>query len=108
MGLENNKAAHHIRVTEDQSAGITHIGWACNSVSKTDSVPKEAETASWRHALDQELQTAGNPPELDLPRELTFLDVESSLPKLSPLPSASAGEGYVDFLGPLDCLGARC
>ncbi|KAG7133645.1 hypothetical protein HYQ45_008214 [Verticillium longisporum] len=93
MGLENNKAAHHIRVTEDQSAGITHIGWACNSVSKTDSVPKEAETASWRHALDQELQTAGNPPELDLPRELTFLDVESSLPKLSPLPSASAGEG---------------
>ncbi|EEY22599.1 conserved hypothetical protein [Verticillium alfalfae VaMs.102] len=93
MGLENNKAAHHIRVTEDQSAGITHIGWACNSVSKTDSVPKEAETASWRHALDEELQTAGNPPELDLPRELTFLDVESSLPKLSPLPSASAGEG---------------
>ncbi|CRK39037.1 hypothetical protein BN1723_000603 [Verticillium longisporum] len=93
MGLENNKAAHHIRVTEDQSAGITHIGWACNSVSKTDSVLKEADTASWRHALAEELQTAGNPPELDLPRELTFLDVESSLPKLSPLPSASAGEG---------------
>ncbi|KAM0285309.1 hypothetical protein ACHAQH_001498 [Verticillium albo-atrum] len=93
MGLENNKAAHHIRVTEDQSASITHIGWAHNTVAKTGGISREPGTASWRHVLAEELRTAGDPPALDLPRELTFLDVESSLPKLSPLPSASAGEG---------------
>ncbi|KAM0334150.1 hypothetical protein ACHAQA_001170 [Verticillium albo-atrum] len=93
MGLENNKAAHHIRVTEDQSAKITHIGWACNTVVKADRRRQEPQTASWRHVLAEELGTLGEPAALDLPRELTFLDVESSLPKLSPLPSASAGEG---------------
>jgi hypothetical protein len=37
--------------------------------------------------------------DMDLPTELAFLEVDASLPKISPLPSGSAGPGCVVFLG---------
>ncbi|PHH84072.1 hypothetical protein CDD83_2534 [Cordyceps sp. RAO-2017] len=90
MGLENNKAAHHVPVCEPAVKSITHIGWASSNIpskaSKSildnlnDSVP-----AQWAH------RNAGLP--LDLPQELTFLEIDTALPKISPLPSASAGAG---------------
>ncbi|KAH6671548.1 anaphase-promoting complex component Cut20/Apc4 [Plectosphaerella plurivora] len=91
MGLENNKTAHHIRISEDASAKITHIGWSCNGVRRSDSQPKA--TASWQDLVSEELDFPGKLPTLDLPRELAFLEVDESLPKISPLPSGSAGEG---------------
>lgn len=95
MGLENNKTAHRIRITEDSSVKITHIGWSCNAVNRGDS---QQPSTSWQDVLAEELDFPGRPPTLDLPRELTFLEIDVSLPKISPLPPGSAGEGYVVIL----------
>jgi anaphase-promoting complex subunit 4 len=96
MGLENNKAAHSIRVSDDSSCEIIHIGWSWNQVGKPRGAKAKPETGSWRDLLSKELDVGKNAAVLDLPRELTFLEVDTALPKISPLPSGSAGEGY-DF-----------
>lgn len=103
MGLENNKAVHHIRVSEDTSSKITHIGWSCNIPGKPETRgrgqgQKSANSArSWRDAVSEEFSTGDKPDfdPIDLPRELTFLEIDASLPKISPLPAGSAGAGYV-------------
>ena len=90
MGLENNKTAHHINVCEGQQAKIGCIGWAVNTLGTSESRRRFKATS------DRLLKKAeGNDKEslVDLPRELTFLDIETSLPKLSPLPTATAGNG---------------
>ncbi|KZZ99273.1 hypothetical protein AAL_01845 [Moelleriella libera RCEF 2490] len=78
MGLETSKPAHQIPVGKENQTGISHIGWA-----------------SCRVPLKADPFTAKAVPELalspDLPSELTFLQVESALPKLCPLPASSAG-----------------
>lgn len=88
MGLENNKAAHQIPVCDKAETAITHIGWSTAIIaSKTDSAissrPGDEITKGWA-------EPGGKIP-LDLPQELTFLEVETALPKISPLPMSSAG-----------------
>ncbi|WYZ40498.1 hypothetical protein EsH8_IV_000839 [Colletotrichum jinshuiense] len=95
MGLENNKAAHHIRVCGDAATApnITHIGWSRNTVGKLKFNNQKTPTQPWQKLMSEELELQGSPAPLDLPRELTFLEVDSALPKISPLPSSSAGAG---------------
>ncbi|KAG5928116.1 hypothetical protein E4U42_001226 [Claviceps africana] len=90
MGLENNKAAHHVAVCADQNARITHIGWASCRIASD-----QAAGFSSRVKDDIANELAGSsdggnlPP--NLPRELNFLEVDTALPKISPLPTGSAG-----------------
>jgi anaphase-promoting complex subunit 4 len=92
MGLENNKAAHHIKVGESPANEITHIGWSSSRVVyKSPSAVAQA----LRNNTDKDKLFNGEGLPLDLPRELTFLEVDTALPKISPLPSSSAGSGYV-------------
>ncbi|TID02836.1 Anaphase-promoting complex subunit 4 [Colletotrichum higginsianum] len=95
MGLENNKAAHHIRVCGDDTTppSITHIGWSRNIVGKQQTHFQETTSQPWRKLLSEGLELPGGAAPLDFPRELTFLEVDSALPKISPLPSSSAGAG---------------
>ncbi|KAJ3942400.1 uncharacterized protein N0V96_007898 [Colletotrichum fioriniae] len=95
MGLENNKAAHHIRVCGDDTAApnITHIGWSRNTVGRSQKNARQSPAQPWQKLMSEELNLPGSPAPLDLPRELTFLEVDSALPKISPLPSSSAGAG---------------
>ncbi|KAF6806842.1 anaphase-promoting complex component cut20 apc4 [Colletotrichum sojae] len=95
MGLESNKAAHHIRVCGDAAtaSSITHIGWSQNKVGRAQSKPLQADPRPWNKLMSEELDLPGKPTPLDLPRELTFLEVDSALPKISPLPTSSAGSG---------------
>ncbi|KAK1490250.1 anaphase-promoting complex component Cut20/Apc4 [Colletotrichum cuscutae] len=95
MGLENNKAAHHIRVCGDDTAtpNITHIGWSRNIVGKPQKMARQSPAQPWQKLMSEELNLPGSPAPLDLPRELTFLEVDSALPNISPLPSSSAGAG---------------
>ncbi|PHH72967.1 hypothetical protein CDD80_4128 [Ophiocordyceps camponoti-rufipedis] len=74
--LENNKVAHRIPGT---GAQITYIGWTGSNM------PKPTSTS----ASDFPTGNGGLP--LSLPQALSFLDVDSALPKISPLPSGSAG-----------------
>ncbi|EHK18259.1 uncharacterized protein TRIVIDRAFT_47402 [Trichoderma virens Gv29-8] len=88
MGLENNKAAHQIPVCDKAEAVITHIGWStANIASKTDNAVSsklgDEVTKGWT-------EPGGKIP-LNLPQELAFLEVETALPKISPLPMSSAG-----------------
>ncbi|KAM5345505.1 hypothetical protein ACJ41O_011367 [Fusarium nematophilum] len=94
MGLENNKAAHHIRAGEAPVTKITHIGWASSHIANSsDAVPKALKNGFDKGGTLRE----DNLP-LDLPRELTFLEVDTALPKISPLPGSSAGSGAGDAL----------
>ncbi|KAJ0167617.1 Anaphase-promoting complex subunit 4 [Colletotrichum tanaceti] len=95
MGLENNKAAHHIRVCGDDTTppNITHIGWSRNVVGKRQTTSQETPSQPWHKLLSEGLELPGGGAPLDFPRELTFLEVDSALPKISPLPSSSAGAG---------------
>lgn len=89
MGLENNKAAHHIDVCSRSGAKISHIGWACCNITNRSSnaLSKEAKDGLG------ELQSLSGMSTADLPREITFLEIETALPKISPLPGSSAGTG---------------
>ena len=93
MGLENSKAAHHIRVCPDSDTKITHIGWSWNDVGRPGLVSAKTVPSSWRDELSKGLDFGQDGPSLDLPKELTFLEVDTALPKISPLPGASAGDG---------------
>lgn len=88
MGLENNKAAHSIRVLEGGQAVISHVAWTSNSVSKK-ARQDSGSTSNWQRILGKEAAVP------DLPREIMFLEVDTALPKISPLPSGSAGSGCV-------------
>ncbi|KAH0443344.1 anaphase-promoting complex component cut20 apc4 [Colletotrichum camelliae] len=95
MGLENNKAAHHIRVggDSDSATTITHIGWSRNVVGKQQAQRQPTGSQPWKKLMSEELNLPGKQDPSDLPRELTFLEVDSALPKISPLPTSSAGSG---------------
>ena len=90
-GLESNKAVHHIEICPQQGdVKIAHIGWAAINIASrsSHSLPSHLKDASSEILGNRN----GNIP-TDLPRELTFLEIESTLPKISPLPGGSAGSG---------------
>lgn len=93
MGLEGSKAVHLISVCQAGKAKITCIGWARNRTGRR--APQLAKPGTpWETLSLDGLKIGENDKKPDLPRELTFLEVETALPKLSPLP-ASGGFGYV-------------
>lgn len=92
MGLESNKAIHQISVCAADKSKITCIGWTCNITGRQSKSAKTSSTRIWETVSDHGLDARPRECSIDLPRELTFLEVESSLPKLSPLP-ASGGSG---------------
>ncbi|OAA58788.1 anaphase-promoting complex component Cut20/Apc4 [Cordyceps fumosorosea ARSEF 2679] len=89
MGLENNKAVHQMHICNDDAAKITHIGWTTSLINKK---PGKNAPKSGEKLLDELILDNGSGA-LDLPQELTFLEVDTALPKISPLPTASAGAG---------------
>ncbi len=92
MGLENSKAVHHIRVSEDGAANFTYIGWSRNFSGKRKSLTGKKEAKSWQDLLPSGGDWPQEEDSPDLPHELTFLEVDSALPKISPLP-VSGGSG---------------
>lgn len=91
MGLENNKAAHHIEICPQSSdVRIAHIGWVVNNITSRSS---SAFSSRLKDGASEILGGQGRSTATDLPRELTFLEIETALPKISPLPGSSAGSG---------------
>lgn len=90
MGLENNKAAHHIDIGDSTKAQITHIGWASNSIVRPSS---NAVTRVLEEGFTQDTPLDGDALPMDLPHNLAFLEIDTALPKISPLPAGSAGAG---------------
>lgn len=100
VGLESSRAVHHIRVGGgDAAAGaqqpkIEFIAWLRNVTGsrrgKVAGRKGQQGRLSERSILLDGERTGDVA--VDLPHELTFLEVETALPKLSPLP-VSGGSG---------------
>ncbi len=89
VGVEGGKAVHAIRVPGGR---IGFVGWGRNVTGESKrqkGVRRRIAGEERRVVLDGE--RTGDVA-VDLPRELTFLEVETALPKLSPLP-VSGGSG---------------
>lgn len=97
MGLETNKAVHQMPICEAGKSRITCIGWGRNNSGKRPDSASTASSLPLEDVLSTGLFPSGKKPIVDLPRELTFLEVETALPKLSPLP-ASGGSGDDSFV----------
>ncbi|KAI1144389.1 anaphase-promoting complex, cyclosome, subunit 4-domain-containing protein [Hypoxylon sp. FL0543] len=97
MGLESNKAVHQIPICEAGKSQITCIGWARNNAGRKSGSTSTASSVPWEELVSHDLFPSGRKATTDLPRELTFLEVETALPKLSPLP-ASGGSGDDSFV----------
>ncbi|KAK3368118.1 anaphase-promoting complex, cyclosome, subunit 4-domain-containing protein [Podospora didyma] len=92
VGLESSKAVHHIRVADGASSTTVFIAWSRNFISRRAA---RRSLTSRLHA--QSIVLDDKKDILDLPHELTFLEIETALPKLSPLP-VSGGSGDDMFL----------
>lgn len=84
VGAESSKTVHQILT--DASA-ITCLGWTSNRSSK------KPRAGLWKDALEEALGDYEEQNLLDLPRDLTLIDIESSLPKLSVLPAGATSYG---------------
>jgi anaphase-promoting complex subunit 4 len=94
MGLETSKAVHQMTICEAGKSKITSIGWAQNLAGKRQDPTVASSIRTWEQLASQGLDISKKKRAADLPRELTFLEIETALPKLSPLP-ASGGSGSV-------------
>ncbi|KAJ8120497.1 hypothetical protein ONZ43_g2809 [Nemania bipapillata] len=97
MGLETNKAVHQMTIGEAGKSNITSIGWAQNLAGKRPVSAAPSSVKTWEQLASQGLDLSKRKHAADLPRELTFLEIETALPKLSPLP-ASGGSGDDTFV----------
>ncbi|KAK4218072.1 anaphase-promoting complex, cyclosome, subunit 4-domain-containing protein [Rhypophila decipiens] len=87
FGLESSKALHHIRAGDGGPAKIEFIAWSRNTTRKRSGpLLPSSRLLSQGLLVDEPQET------LDLPHDLEFIEIETALPKLSPLP-VSGGTG---------------
>ena len=88
VGAESSKNIHQISIGAQQSASITCLSWVSNLTGrKTVGNVTAKDGSSWRDILEGRINEQEDRSSLDLPRDLSLIDIESSMPKLSTLPS---------------------
>lgn len=99
LGAESNKTVHQIVVSEGGDADVTCISWSSYSTASEslESILSKADPR-WKDATQGGMKEKGAQP-LDLPRDLASIDIESSLPKLSVLPSGGTTYDLSAHLG---------
>jgi anaphase-promoting complex subunit 4 len=86
IGAESNKTVHQITVSEEEDTEVTCLAWTTYSAASKSLGDILAEAGPWKDATVGGLK-GKSAQLLDLPRDLAAIDIESSLPKLSVLPS---------------------
>jgi len=87
VGAESNKIVHQFSTVEG-SEGITCVGWAKITTNRTSSsVNIHQGHKTWEDLLGVDHTVSGVAFPLDLPQDLSLIDIEISLPKLSVLAS---------------------
>ncbi|KAK5632044.1 hypothetical protein RRF57_007758 [Xylaria bambusicola] len=71
--------------------------WAQNFATKRLGAATQTSIRTWEQLTSQGLDLTKKKPAADLPRELTFLEIETALPKLSPLPAGGSGDDTFVF-----------
>lgn len=94
MGLESSKAVHQMAVCDPTQSKITCIGWARNNAGKRSNIRENPSIPAWKEVASRKFDPGDMRIAGDLPRDLTFLEIETALPKISPL-LISGGSGYV-------------
>lgn len=86
MGAESTKIVHQFKAAGE--SGINHLAWASSLTRTTSNTPARVKgIQSWNELLAQDNSDSGDNYTLDLPRDLSQIDIETSLPKLSVLAS---------------------
>lgn len=81
----------HQFTTVEGSSGITCVGWATNLTNRaSSSMTMRKGLKSWGDLLGKDGELLDNQTSFDLPRDLSLIDIEISLPKLSLLASAGS------------------
>lgn len=86
IGAESNKTVHQVTVSEEDTE-VTCLAWTSYSAASKSLGDILAEASPlWKSATGGGAK-GKSAQLLDLPRDLAAIDIESSLPKLSVLPS---------------------
>jgi anaphase-promoting complex subunit 4 len=90
LGAESSKVVHRIAV-DTKGLGptsVTCLGWVSNIIrNKANWDLSQLKAISRKTGPEGGLDKEEDESSLDLPRDLSLIDIETSLPKLSPLPS---------------------
>jgi anaphase-promoting complex subunit 4 len=90
VGAGSSKIVHQFTAGENIS-GVTCLGWATNLTRKSaSSVSPDQDFDSWGTFLAEDGIFSDEKTPLDLPRDLSLIDIETSLPKLSVLAAAGS------------------
>jgi anaphase-promoting complex subunit 4 len=94
LGFENAKAAHQIPIFEKGQSKFAYIAWSRNQIARRAKKSPSKDEDAWTKFLanDTDSENKEDVDVLSLPEELTFIEVDTALPKLSPLP-VSGGSG---------------
>ncbi|KAG9233604.1 anaphase-promoting complex, cyclosome, subunit 4-domain-containing protein [Amylocarpus encephaloides] len=101
IGSESAKIVHQFSTGEAVS-GITCMGWGSNATNKSSSSTKR--NASWEEVLNSSGLQDDEKFSLDLPRDLSMIDIEISLPKLSLLAAGGSSDDVFCSRSSLDAL----
>lgn len=83
VGADSSKIVHQFS-TGDDITGITCVGWASNITNRNPILSKGTQNPhSWGDVFKEDEDFAESKTTLDLPRDLTLIDIEISMPKLS-------------------------
>jgi anaphase-promoting complex subunit 4 len=85
IGAESSKTVHQFSASDQQSKGISCMGWASNSTAKSSALLSKRGVCSWNEILSEDTPKFPDTTPADLPRDLSLIDIETSLPKLSVL-----------------------
>jgi len=91
MDMDSSRAADRITVSESGASQPVYIAWAPNATGKRH-LEKPFNGATKQRGPPGVFEIEKKEDLVDLPHELTFLEVDTALPKLSPLP-VSGGLG---------------
>jgi anaphase-promoting complex subunit 4 len=95
IGAESTKVVHQFTTGAGKS-GISCVGWVSNSTKKHIAAANGPKASgSWGNLLADDVPTSEEPLHgdgvpLNLPRDLSQIDIETSLPKLSVLASGGS------------------
>lgn len=92
IGVESNQIVHQFTSSE-RASGVTCMSWSSSLTNKTSSsINADRKGRAWEGllAVDDLGSLETDVKVLDLPRAISSVDVEISLPKLSALASAGS------------------
>ncbi|KAJ5038336.1 uncharacterized protein L3040_007202 [Drepanopeziza brunnea f. sp. 'multigermtubi'] len=90
--------------TGEGVGGVTCMGWATNLIRRAGSSSSRTGTGSWETFLSSNREFLDEKAPLDLPQDLSLIDIETSLPKLSVLAAGGNSDDVFSSRLSLDAL----